>query len=89
MPGYRLAGTSLNCSCSGVEAGEGGTIAGVWIAGAGEPGGGDGAGCCADVIADIIVAIEPVMRTTLARRMIGQGCMNIDNLPSAIELAAA
>jgi hypothetical protein len=37
----------------------------------------------------MIVAIEPVMRTTLARRMIGQGCMNIDNLPSATELAAA
>jgi hypothetical protein len=85
-----LAGTSLNCSCSGVEAGDGGTIAGgVWIAGAGKTGGGDGAGCCADVTADMIVAIEPVMRTTLARRMIGQGCMNIDNLPSAIELAAA
>src|SRR5207237_8086458 len=90
LPALRLVVASRSCSCSGVEAGAGGTVAGgLCAAGAGVAAGVGVMGSCPNATADMIIAIELALRTKLARRLMGEFCMNIGNLPCRIKKSGA
>jgi hypothetical protein len=83
FPGYRFAGTSRSCSCSGVEAGANGTTAGaLGAAGAGAAAGGGGAACCCATATEATIAMTELTATIkLARRTAAKDCINIGDLP--------